>query len=245
MKKIVIVTIIFISIFSSLNIYAQDSRIDTTAIMILDKMADMIGELSSCKLTLNSSNDILDVELGPVKYFNTHNIYFKGPDKMLINTKGDKGHSGYWYDGSKLAYYSYSENNYAIIDAPSTIISTIDSINNAYGVDFPAADFFYPTFTDDLINQNDEIIFIGKSNIDGQDCFHIIAKNDYTSTQIWISDDALFLPLKYVVNYFDNKYSTQYQATFSNWELNPVLPDAMFNFNPPEGANKLTLVPKK
>ena len=234
----------FFLLMLTFNLYAQESRFDTTAILILDKMSSVIGDLSSCNYTLNTSNDQIDVELGLVKQFTTHRVYMVGPDKMLVDSRGEKGHRGFWYNGEMLAYYSYSENNYAIIDAPANIIATIDTVNKTYGIDFPAADFFYPSFTDDLIENNDEIIFVGKSSVDEKECFHIIAKNSLMSTQVWISDDALFLPVKMVIIYYDVSPNQQYEATFSNWQLNPSLPNAMFEFTPPAGANKLKLIAK-
>lgn len=238
---------IFISnlvLLISLNTFAQDSNIDTTAVILLDRMGKIIGDLSSCSYKLNASNDQIDVELGLVKHFTTHQVYMVGPDKMIVDSRGEKGHRGFWYNGEQLAYYSYSENNYAVIDAPANIIATIDTVNKTYGIDFPAADFFYPSFTDDLIENNDEIVFVGKSSIDEQECFHIIARNSVMSTQVWISDDALFLPMKMVIVYYDISPNTQYEATFSNWQLNPTLPNTMFEFTPPAGANKLKLIAK-
>jgi hypothetical protein len=241
MNKIFLIVIVALS----LRRYAQESKIDTTAIMILDKMADMIGELSSCSFTLNTSNDAIDVDLGLIKYFNVHQVYMVGPDKMLINSQGDKGHRGFWYNGKQLMYYSYSENNYGVIDAPSDILATIDTVHKNYGIDFPAADFFYPTFTDDLIAQSDEIVYVGKSKVADKDCFHVIAKNEEMSIQIWISDDALLLPMKFVIVYYDINPNEQYEGTFSDWRLNPELPNAMFEFTPPPGANRLRLAPQK
>lgn len=227
------------------KVFGQESKIDSTAIRILDKMAYMIGDLNSCSFSLSTSYDVIDLEMGLIKHFINHRVYMAGPDKMLIDSRGDKGHRGFWYNGRQLAYYSYTQNNYAVIDAPPDIIATIDTVNKMYGIDFPAADIFYPTFTDDIINDYDEIIFAGKSSVDGNDCFHIIAKNKQMSFQIWISEDALFLPKKMVIVYYDANPNTQYETTFSNWEINPVLPDAMFEFTPPADANKITLIAKQ
>ena len=227
-----------------LQLFAQESRYDTTAIMILDRMSSMIGDLNSCSYALNTSHDVIDVELGLIKYFDVHQVYMVGPDKMLIDSHGNKGHRGFWYNGKQLAYYSYNENNYAVIAAPSNIISTIDSVNKTYGIEFPAADLFYPSFTDDLIENNDEIIFVGESTVNEKECFHIIAKNSAMSIQIWISDDALFLPMKMIIVYYDVSPNTQYEATFSNWQLNSEYPNAMFEFTPPVNANQLRLIAK-
>jgi hypothetical protein len=239
--------IVYISVMTlvlSLSSYAQNSQIDTVAIMMLNKMGTLIGELESCSFTLNTSNDVIDVDLGLVKFFNTHQVYMVGPDKMMVNSQGDKGRRGYWYNGKHLIYYSYTENNFAMIDAPSNIIATIDTVNETYGIEFPAADFFYPTFTRDLIAQSNQIIFVGKSKVADKDCFHIIATNAGMSIQIWISDVALFLPLKYVIVYYDVDPNQQYEATFSDWRLNPDLPNEMFEFTPPPLADQIKLIAK-
>lgn len=240
MNKILFILIITLP----LHLYAQESRYDSSAILLLDKMSAVIGDLQSCSLTVNTSNDVIDVEFGLIKHFSVHQVYFSGPDKMLVDSQGEKGHRGFWYNGNQLAYYSYTENNYAVIETPPTILATIDTVNKTYGIEFPAADFFYPSFTDDLMRNSDEIVFVGKSIINDKDCFHIIAKSSAMSVQIWISDDALFLPVKMVIVYYDVNPNQQYEATFSNWQLNPLLPNAMFEFTPPVGADKLKLIAK-
>ena len=228
----------------SISLYSQTPQIDTVAIMILNKMGNLIGELESCSFTLKTSDDGIDVNLGLIKYFTVNQVYMRGPDKMLINSQGDKGHRGLWYNGKQLMYYSYTENNYGRIEAPSNILATIDTVHKNYGIDFPAADFFYPTFTIDLIDQYNNIIFVGKSRVDDKDSFHIIAQNERMSIQIWISDDALFLPMKFVISYYDLIPNQQYEATFSDWRLNPQLPDEMFEFTPPPQAAELILLAK-
>jgi len=242
MKILYYLTVVIVLI--NFRAIAQESDYDTTAILLLDRMGEVIGDLQSCSFSVTTSIDQPGDEIGLIKYFIVHQVYFSGPDKMLINSNGDKGHSGFWYNGKQLAYYSYSENNYTIIDAPSTTIATIDTVNKTYGIEFPAADFFYPSFTDDLIAHNDQIKFIGKSKIEDKDCFHIVAKNKDIITQIWISDDAFFLPVKLIISYNNTTPNTQYEATYSNWVLNPVLPEAVFEFTPPAGANKLRLIAK-
>ncbi len=241
MKKIFL--FLFLILFCQVN--AQESRIDTAAIMILDRMGEVIGDLGSCGFSLSTSQDVLEeYEIGFIKYFDEHEVYMVGPDKMLINSRGDNGHQGTWYNGKQLAFYSYDENNYVLIDAPSGIIATIDSMHKTYGIDFPAADFFYPSFTDDLIEQSDYIIFHGVTKVDGKESFHIVAKNSEMSVQIWISDDAFLLPVKMIIAYHQEGSMKQYEASFSNWKMNPQLPPVMFEFSPPRHAKKIKILAK-
>jgi len=67
-------------------------------------MSAVIGELGSCSFTLNVSRDVNDQDLGLVKHFGVDEVHMLGPDKMVINSRSDSGHKGYWYDGKTVTY---------------------------------------------------------------------------------------------------------------------------------------------
>jgi hypothetical protein len=223
---------------------AQAKLQDSTAILIIDRMTDVIGDLQSCSFHLNVSTDVPDTQYSLVKKFNSDDVYMEGPDKMLVNVHGYKGHRQFMYNGNQLAYYSFDENNYGIIPAPNTIIKTIDSIHAMYDIDFPAADFFYPAFTDDLLENVDTLLFLGIVQIEDKEYLQILASNKGTTYQFWINNDAYDLPAKFVITDKTKPGYPQYQATFSDWIINPDLPDAMFDFQPPPGASRLQILSK-
>jgi len=225
-----------------LGMTAQTKTIDSLAVIIVDRMTDIIGDLESCSFTLQTAKDITSTESGLVKQFADFNVFMSGPDKLMINGVGDKGHRQMWYNGEQLAYYFREEHNYGIIPAPATTIRMIDSINQAYRIEFPAADFFYPAFTDDLLEHSDVLKFLGRSIINGQECFHILSSNNEMTIQIWISSDAYNLPLKYAIRYKTKEGNPQLEATFSDWKVNPNLPSAMFDFEPPPGSVQVRIM---
>lgn len=227
---------------ASIECYAQ--TYDQIAVSILDRMSEIIGDLSSVKYSVSTSRDLVDYDLGQNTSYNTHEVYLVGPDKMLINSNGDNGHKEYWYNGTKISYYNFDENNYAEMEAPPTILETIDTVNMLYGIDFPASDFFYPTFTDDLMSMSDKISYGGIKVQQGRDCFHIIADSKEMTLQFWISNDATMLPKRMVINYKNRKDVLRYEALFTEWQLNPVLPLSMFDFLIPAGASVVRMVPK-
>ncbi len=239
-KKLVISMLILTVIVGS---YAQDTKTDKIAVQILDRMSNVIGDLEACNFTLSSSYDTELHNIGIVTRHSTSNVIFYGPDKLSIQTHGDKGHRGTWYNGDRIYFYSYDENNYAVVDAPSNTIETIETINNDYGIEFPAADFFFPTFTDDIIDNFNKISYVGTANLDGVECFQILAVNDSMRIQFWIANDSYNLPVKFSITY-KKKNSPQYEATFSDWELNKNIPNSIFDFMPPSGAREVKLVPK-
>ncbi|AFD06670.1 DUF2092 domain-containing protein [Solitalea canadensis] len=238
MKRLLILVL-----FIPFSVFSQTKKVDTMAVLILDRMSNVIGDLESCSYDLSTASDELG-EYGLVKHYGESKVYMVGPDKMLIQTKGDKGHRGYWYNGKQMTYYSYTENNFATMKAPSSIIATIDSLHEHYGIDFPAADFFYPTFSDDILDHFDKIVLVGIAKIEGKDCFHLLADSQSLHLQIWIANDGTALPMRFSIIYKSKDQSPQYEATFSNWVMNPNLPDILFEFAPPPGAHEITILAK-
>jgi hypothetical protein len=224
---------------------SQGKSYDTLAIVVLDHMSAIIGDLTSCHFTLTSETDKTDPNLGAVTEHNVSQVWFSGPNKLLIEARGDKGHRGYWYNGKTLTWYSFTDNNYAVIPVPATTMAMIDSVNDTYGIDFPAADFFYPALSDNLIRNSDQISFLGKTTIGDQGCFQVVAKNKNMTVQIWVSDEVFFLPVKTVITYYGSSPDRRYEGTFSGWQVNPSLPDEVFEFALPPHSNEITILPRK
>lgn len=223
------------------SIFSQTPKVDSLAVRILDRMSDVIGELHSCRYNLSVAQD-KDGLHGLEKQYTEHEVLMKGPDKMLVQSNGSDSHKGFWYNGKHMVYYSYKENNFSVMDAPDSILKTIDTIHTNYGIDFPAADFFYPAFTDDVLEEFPTLVFLGDKIINGKECFHIMADNDKVNAQIWITNDAYTLPAKLLIRYKQKEGNPQYEATFSNWQINPEFPDRLFEFTPPPEAKQIAIM---
>ncbi|GGG32556.1 DUF2092 domain-containing protein [Bizionia arctica] len=238
-------TIITISLFlMSLVGHSQEAKtMDSTAIFILDQMSDNIGNLQSVTFDLSNSIDELDHQDNIVTQFSTSTITFSGPDKLIVRTDGTKGKTGFWYDGTYVTYYNYDENNYVTLEVPDTTIEMIETMHKNFDFDFPAADFFYPSLTDDMIEQFDSITYLGKKVVKGEECYHILAVNETLNVQMWISNKTFLLPKHFIVTYKD-KSNLQYESTFDNWLINPTIPESAFSFLAPPKARLINIMEK-
>ena len=140
------ILICFLSILPFTGVSQTTDNIDPVAISLIDKMGEVIGGMEAISFHLRSVNDDRN-QLGLMeRTFTAHEVYFRGPDRMAVYNSGDKGSTGYWYNGEYITWYSFDENNYVTLPAPESIIKTIDSVNSKFGMEFPAADLFYPSF---------------------------------------------------------------------------------------------------
>jgi hypothetical protein len=237
MKK-QILTALFI-LFSIVTINAQ--RQDSVAFYLLDRMSYVISDLNSFSFDIVTTYDVDIEEVGLVKNSNRHSIKVKGPYKMNLISKGDKGHKGFWFSDSLLHYYSFDTNNYGSLEAPGTIMDMIKLVHENYGIEIPGADFWYRGLTDDLITDFPNIYYLGMTEVNEKNCFHIIASNENLRVQIWISDDLYFLPKKMVVTYLSEAGAPQYEAIYSNWKLNEPFPESIFDFITPPRSHKIII----
>jgi hypothetical protein len=221
----------------------QIRRIDTVAVAILDKMSAVIGDLSSCSVTIKSNYDVTSKSLGLIKHSDEQQLFVHGPDMMLVKSDGDRGSRDFYFDGARLSYYSLDKNQYGQVDASMSLVEMIDTVSKLYGIEFPAADFLYPSFVDDILADSRELVYLGLTKIDGKECYHIAGKGMDKTFQFWISDDAYTLPLKMVIVYTNQEMDPQYEAVLSDWQVNPSLPDAIFTFTIPHKAERVKLVP--
>ena len=227
----------------TVHLQAQTRRIDTVAVSILDKMSAVIGDLSSCSVTIRSNYDVSSRELGLVKHSDEQELFLRGSGKMLLRSEGDKGSRYFLFNGKNLSYYSMDKNQYSQIETPASLIEMIDTVNKLYGIEFPAADFLYPSFVDDIIGESKELVYLGLTKVGDKECYHIAGKAMDKTFQFWISNDAYTLPMKMVIVYTTREMNPQYEAVLTDWQVNPNLPDAMFTFTIPHKAQRVKLMP--
>lgn len=117
----------------------------------------------------------------------------------------------------------------------------MDTVSRIYGVEIPGADFFYPSMVDDLLDTVYNLVYLGLTFIDEKPVFHIAGTMPEMTFQLWVHKDEFFLPARLVIVYTGKDNIPQFQATYSDWKLNPDLPLSMFEFKPPPGAGKTKL----
>ena len=152
---------------------------------IIEKLVEIAKESF---MERNSEGYIQYIKKDIEKHYSKCSISFSGSNKLMAKIEGTEGNKGFWYDGEYLSFYNFDENNYVTLEAPDNTLEMIDEMHINYDFQFPAADFFYPNFTDDMMEQFDSIQFLGKKLIGDEECYHIMATNSDVNVQLWISN---------------------------------------------------------
>ncbi len=222
--------------------YAQ---YDSIAIAILDSMSDRISDLETCSFKFRTEFDIPNTEFGLITHSETGSCYLKGPDKMFIEKKGDKGHRELFYNGKYFLVYSHAKNQYARIPAELSIIEMIDSVSSYFDVDFPGTDVFYPDFVNNLLETSNNLVFLGATQIDNEDCYHLAGAADDITFQIWVSADGKYLPVRLAIIYLEKNLMPRYEIRYYGWTLDEFIDNSKFEFVAPQGAQLVKILENK
>lgn len=219
-----------------------EKEFDTRVIEQLDALSEKIGNLNSFSYTLDVEKSELQQDSTWVSEFFEYDVYIEGPNKLYVYSESNEFLKGYWFDGSRLTYYSYSENAYDTISVKGNVIEAIDFVHENFGIDFPAADFLYPSLTDDIMTNYDNGYFVREEEIADNRCSLIEISNANQFISVWVEVESN-LPIRFEIYSDGNK--KRYAANFSNWRQDPRLSKRIFNFSPPSDAEKIDLKPIK
>ncbi len=239
MKKLTI-AFCFLSICGS-PLTKAAAQSDSVSIYLLKRMEANISGLKSFSVQVTNTYDINTEDLGLVKYSESARVRVLRPDKMTVERRGDNGRQFVVYDGKQVQVYNRDRNTYAKLAYKGTVIDMIDALSRNYGIDFPAADILYPDFVSDVQASVTRLSYLGITQIDGRDCFHIAAVTPERNWQIWIRDDAENLPMRLLIVYTQNDGSPQFQSDFREWRLNENENQAVFEFTPVNGVWEVPL----
>lgn len=237
-QKLTIVLILFASFALTSCVNDNGKEYDNRAIEALDALVEVIGELNSCSYTLDITQS---KQLGTNEWSTSireSDVYMRGPDKLYIHSVADNVSRGFWYNGSEFAFYSFAKNTWDTIPVSGNIIEAIDHIHARYGIDFPAADFFYPTLTDDIMENFDRVYFVGEEASGNTTQLMIEASNDNEQLNVWI-DKSTNLPSRF--EFFSENNRNLYAAQFLNWKTDPNIADSVFDFQPPSDSSRVSL----
>lgn len=220
----------------------SNKYLEEEAIAALDATTETIGNMNSCSLRILNQNTAMVYGV-PTTHLRESDVYLRGSDRLHIYTKLDDARKGFWYNGKELAVFRFDENIYDMTSTPPTTIAMIDSLHKSFKLDFPAADIFYPTLTDDIIAHFDSVFYLGTQEVDGNMCKTVNAINANLNVSLFI-DDATNLPIQLAIYGRGDREGEYFISHYEDWQVNPILGDEIFEFSPPASASKAAIFKK-
>ncbi len=160
---------------------------------------------------------------------------------MAGDASGDAVNRSFWYDGKTVSVLDKEQNTYATLPVPPTIDGALDAVFDRTGMVIPLADFLYEDVYARLMESVQRGVYLGIHHVGAVACHHLSFEQATIDWQLWIDAGEKPLPRKLVIAYKTEDEVPQYAVTLSKWNLNAEVPEELFRFEPPEGAERIEL----
>ena len=165
------------------------------------------------------------------------------PNKVAVDYTDETMSRHFAYDGASLTMQDRQRNVYALAPMPNTIDGMLDTLSRVYGVAPPLDDLLYANPYDGLVAQVETGQSLGRHSVLEAECDHLVFTQAALDWEIWIEAGDRPLPRKMVIRYKQLQGVPIFAATVTRWNLSPVFPPDIFDTKPPEGAQKIEVLP--
>jgi hypothetical protein len=218
----------------------SSSAVDTGAVNALRRMGAYLRGLQRFNVSGTTVRDVVLSDGQKVEMEGTLRYVVRAPDRFRGDINTDRKQRQIFYDGKTLTVYAPRMRYYASVPAPSTIGATLDTARSRYGIDFPIADLFLWGTPREGVKELTSARYIGPAHVGGNDTDQYAFRQRGVDWQLWLAHGAMPLPIKLVITTTSEPSEPRYAATL-NWDLSPVVGDAVFAFVPPRDASRITL----
>lgn len=223
-------------------VLAAGSRlIDERADQLVRRMSDLLAGATSFALEAEEIYDEVPEHAPRRQLANRRHVALRRPDRLVGDSTGDAINRSAWYDGREFAVLDKEQFTYATVPVTGSVDEALDTVFEQTGVVVPLADFIYIDVYDRLMGGVQRGVYLGIHDVEGLPCHHLSFEQETIDWQLWIDAVGDPLPRKLVIAYKTEDEVPQYEATIVAWNLNVDVPDEVFRFEPPEGAERVEL----
>ena len=218
---------------------AQGAGIDPQATRLLRRMTDYLAGLRQFSVDSDSTLEVV-LNTGEKLQFDTAaRATVRRPDRMRAERRGEIVDQVFYYDGASLTLYSLDAKRFAATPAPATLDAALDYARERLDIVAPASDLLATNAFDRLTQGLLGALVVGPSVVGGVRTTHLAFRGPEVDFQVWVQDGDKPLPRKYVITTRQIPGMPEFASSFSNWKLDPEVPDALFVFVPPKDVRRI------
>jgi hypothetical protein len=219
------------------------SESESEARAILMEMAGFLSNTQRFKMTMHSAHDTVQRDGQKIEFGEIRNIIVSRPDHLRIEVERSDGNRNLvLYDGNNITVNSVTQNVYAQTEKTGGIDVAVTYFIQELHMHLPLAVLLISSLGTELGNRVQSIDYVESTNILGVPAHHLAGRTETVDFQVWVEASDRPLPLRVVLTYKNADGQPQYRAQFSDWDLAPEISNAVFEFTPPKGAQKISFL---
>ncbi len=214
--------------------------VDPSARERMKASANYISKLESFTLEARLAYDHEDATGRLVEYGSDRRMSIRRPDRARVEADHRSGvRSIFTANGKTMTALRVRDPRYAQESQPGNLDEVVDAIIARIGMRPPLVDLLYSHLWDVLRPRIVREEYLGRAEIDGHDCDHLLFENEDFTWQIWIERGERPLPRRIVSRYMRRAGVPTLRAAITKWDVEPELVDSIFELAPQKGAKKV------
>ena len=205
----------------------------------MKKMEVFLKTLTTYSIHADTTTDEVLLAGPKVQFGGTIGATVRLPNRLRLTVeREDKDTQEFFYNGSTLAVWIKGRNTWASSPVPSTVGDMLAQVRAKYALSFPLDDLIRGASNGELMDGVTAAVVIGTGIVAGVECDHLGFHKKGVDAQLWIEKGGRPLPRKFVITTLSEPSQPQHSEVLT-WNLTPKIDEAMFNFTPPAGAEKI------
>jgi hypothetical protein len=209
---------------------------------LLSRMSNEVANLQQFTISGDASADArLDAGL-ILEQTTQATMSVSKPNSVRITTRTAEDLKELYFKSNELTIYTRSMNFYGHVRFPEGTTNGLNYAIDELGIDVPMMDFVTGDVAERLLADATEVIYLGKSLVRDSIYEQVAIRTPEIDVQIWIAAEGPPLPGKMALSAKWDGGSPR-TVIFMEWDTEPAFPDDIFDFEPPDGAQQITIEP--
>jgi hypothetical protein len=210
---------------------------------LLDKTAEFLAKANQFSVTIRAEYDVVQTSGQKIEFGEVRKVSLRRPDRFRSDFERSDGRKGLAvFDGKNITVFNDEQNVYAVASRPGDLDGAVTYLLKDLGVRLPLAMMYLSRLPAEIANRVRSVEVVEQTTTMDPPCVHLAARADDVDFQIWIPAQGDPLPRRILITYKQANEQPQFEADFSEWNLTPSVPDALFTFSPPEAARQIPFV---
>ena len=210
------------------------------ALEILKRSAEFLAQTKEYGVTVEIGYDVVQESGQKIEFGGRRKLTIRRPDHARVDYVSRNGQqASVYYNGESISVFNEEENAYAQVMRPGGIGPAFQYLSEEFDVPMPLRDFLAGNSAEILTDGIESAAYVEESVIADKRYDHLAFRNDQVDFQVWVAQGDAPLPKRVVISYRHARGQPQFWAQFLEWDLSPKVSDSHFEFEPPEGAEKI------
>ena len=224
---------------------AEQARIElmtSDAKQSVVRAADFLADQASFRVVADIAFDAVQSDGRLIEFGARREFTIRRPDRLRMEAteRGGNGRT-FYFDGSTISIDLPEHRAFVREAMPGTYYAALMKLSEEFDAPVPLANLFSENFAAPLDDQIASGYYVGQEEIGGRLCEHLSFRLPEVDVQLWIEEGDRPLVARVVITYRHENANPQFRATLHDWDLGLETPEALFQFVPVAGAERLAV----